>query len=94
MEASSESHLPAALPRGNIPRNPIDTLEKRSLACNGIRTLDRPASSPVILLQLSLLLKAYLSTETAQMTAIKLFLAYAGVNKGKAPLLRDLGTGW
>jgi len=47
MEASSESHPPAALPRENIPLKPVYVSEKRSLANNGIRTLDRPFRSPV-----------------------------------------------
>jgi len=50
MEARYESHPPAALPRRNIPRKPVDASEKRSLAPNGIRTLDRPARSPVTVL--------------------------------------------
>ena len=78
------------------PRKTIDTSEKWSLARNGIRNLDRPARSPVIVLQLFLLLRACLSTETktAQVAIIKLFWAYAGVNRGKAPRIHDRGTRW
>ena len=95
MEVSSESRPPAALPWGNIPRNSVDASEKRSLAPIEIRTLDRPARSPVIVFQLSLLLRAYLSTETKkQVATIKLFWAYAGVNRGKAPRIHDCGTRW
>jgi len=64
MEESSESHPPAAVPRRNIPRKPVDAAEKRSLDPNGIRTLERPTRTPVIVIQLSLLLRAYLNTET------------------------------
>jgi len=69
MDASSESHPP-----GNTPRNPVDAFVKRSLARNGIRTLDRPARSSHYA-ELSLLLRAYLSTELKkkQVATVKLF---------------------
>jgi len=47
----------------NTPSNPADTLVKRSFPRNGIRTLDSPTRSNHYT-EISLLLRAYLSTET------------------------------
>ena len=42
--------LRLTLHAGNTPQIPVDALEEKSLTRNGIRTLDHPGRSPVILL--------------------------------------------
>jgi hypothetical protein len=42
--------VPSLTPPGNTPRNAVDVMENRSLTLKGIRTMDRPTRSPVIVL--------------------------------------------